>query len=186
MSLPSNAEKYWQENYDEVWRLFGQREQDEDAFHNLCTSMLDNANLPLAYRVTCQFLIAYTSDSPDVELQKALDVVRVIEDMEESGAVPRTDWLRRSKEDIERAIQMLRDAIASDTSDVPELTAEAATISSEAITQAGAGAGAGTGAGAQEETAASSMVHPGVEQAEQDKEILLESEVTTTGPISHE
>lgn len=34
--------------------------------------------------------------------------------------------------------------------------------------------------------AASPMVHPGVAQAEQDKEILLESEVTTAGPISDE
>lgn len=140
MSLPSNAEVYWRENYDEVWCLFGEREQDEDAFHNLCTSMLENANLPLAYRVTCQFPIAWTSDRPDVELQKALDVVRVIEDMEESGAVPRTDWLRRTKEEIERGVQLLRDAMASDTSDVPELTAEAATVSNEPVTQAGAGA----------------------------------------------
>lgn len=106
MSLPSNTEEYWRENYEEVWRLFEERERDEDTFSNLCTSMLENEFLPLAYRVTCQFLIAYTSPNPTIELQKALDVVRVIKNMEESGAVSRTAWLRRSKDEIERAVQL--------------------------------------------------------------------------------
>lgn len=143
MSLPLNTEEYWRENYEEVWRLFEERERDEDTFSNLCTSMLENEFLPLAYRVTCQFLIAYTSPNPAIELQQALDVVRVIENMEKSLAVSRTAWLRRSKDEIERAVQLLRDATASDTqerSEVPELTAEATTISSEAIPKAGAGA----------------------------------------------
>lgn len=92
--------------------------------------MLENESCLLAYRLTCQYLISYTSSDPAVELQKAVEVVQIGKNIEEAGAA---SWLRRTKAETERALQEVQDANATEFR-------EATTVSGEVIIDEKAGA----------------------------------------------
>lgn len=130
--------------------------------------------------------------------------------MVDAGAVTNTEWLRKSRAEIESALQEVFNPVGSgesasqpqlggivgsqDTSAVPSLAADITTISSEVLTRA-------SQIGPQEDIrklssgnlqlsltsiASSPIVHPSVQEAEHDKEMMLQPEETSTGPsVSH-
>lgn len=60
----------------------------EFAFKDDCIRLLADPQLPLPYQVSCGYMLAHASDEPEKEVEKALEVVKVIERMNEADNKP--------------------------------------------------------------------------------------------------
>lgn len=107
---PSNAARLYKARFDAVVEAFDNSEE-EFAFRDACIDLLNDPLLPLKYRVQCGYMMAHASDEPEKEIEKAMAIVKVIEEkVGDDGPLP--DWLTRIKTEFERILPGMKQLAA--------------------------------------------------------------------------